>query len=64
MTMIEATAVGARIDGAVVRNTALSSTGILERVFSAAFRWPRLSTPSQLRHHHLPSEPSSQLTRS
>lgn len=38
MTMIEATAVGARIDGAVVRNTALSSTGILERVFSAAFR--------------------------
>jgi S-adenosylmethionine-diacylglycerol 3-amino-3-carboxypropyl transferase len=38
MTMIESTAVGARIDGAVVRNTALSSTGILERVFSAAFR--------------------------
>ncbi|AKI00068.1 S-adenosylmethionine:diacylglycerol 3-amino-3-carboxypropyl transferase [Hoeflea sp. IMCC20628] len=38
MTMIETTAVGARIDGAVVRNTALSSTGILERVFSAAFR--------------------------
>lgn len=38
MTMIETTAVGARIDGAVVRNTALSSNGILERVFSAAFR--------------------------
>ena len=38
MTMIETTAVGARIDGAVVRNTALTSTGILERVFSAAFR--------------------------
>jgi S-adenosylmethionine-diacylglycerol 3-amino-3-carboxypropyl transferase len=38
MTMIEANAVGARIDGAVVRSTALSSTGILERVFSAAFR--------------------------
>ena len=38
MTMIETTAVGARIDGAVVRNTALTSTGILERIFSAAFR--------------------------
>ncbi|MBC7280658.1 DUF3419 family protein [Hoeflea sp.] len=38
MTMIETAGVGARIDGAVVRNTALSSTGILERVFSAAFR--------------------------
>ncbi len=38
MTMIETTAVGARIDGAVVRATAMSSTGILERVFSAAFR--------------------------
>ena len=38
MTMIETTAVGARIDGAVVRNTALSATGILERIFSAAFR--------------------------
>ncbi|MDP3524368.1 MAG: DUF3419 domain-containing protein, partial [Hoeflea sp.] len=38
MTMIETAGVGARIDGAVVRNTALSSTGLLERVFSAAFR--------------------------
>jgi S-adenosylmethionine-diacylglycerol 3-amino-3-carboxypropyl transferase len=38
MTMIETPSVGARIDGAVVRNTALSSTGMLERVFSAAFR--------------------------
>lgn len=38
MAMIENTAVGARIDGAVVRNAALSSTGILERIFSAAFR--------------------------
>ncbi|MCY0095608.1 DUF3419 family protein [Hoeflea ulvae] len=38
MTMIESTAIGARIDGAVVRNTALSSTGLLERVFSTAFR--------------------------
>tara|TARA_R110002020_G_scaffold16900_14_gene60091 strand:+ start:246 stop:1490 length:1245 start_codon:yes stop_codon:yes gene_type:complete len=38
MTMIETAGVGARIDGAVVRTPALSATGILERVFSAAFR--------------------------
>lgn len=38
MAMIETPTVGARIDGAVIRNTALSSTGLLERVFSAAFR--------------------------
>jgi S-adenosylmethionine-diacylglycerol 3-amino-3-carboxypropyl transferase len=38
MVMIETPSVGARIDGAVVRNAALTSTGLLERVFSAAFR--------------------------
>ncbi|MEQ8589485.1 MAG: DUF3419 family protein [Roseitalea porphyridii] len=38
MAMIETPTVGARIDGAVIRNTALSSTGLLERIFSAAFR--------------------------
>ncbi|MDF1609448.1 DUF3419 family protein [Hoeflea sp. YIM 152468] len=38
MSMIDTTAIGARIDGAVVRGTALSSTGLLERAFSTAFR--------------------------
>lgn len=38
MAMIETPTVGARIDSAVIRNTALSSTGLLERIFSAAFR--------------------------
>lgn len=38
MVMIETPSVGARIDGAVIRNTALSSTGMLERIFSTAFR--------------------------
>ena len=38
MTMIDTPAIGARIDGAVVRSPALSQTGMLERIFSSAFR--------------------------
>ncbi|OCW58017.1 DUF3419 family protein [Hoeflea olei] len=36
--MTDTAGIGARIDGAVVRTPALSATGLLERVFSAAFR--------------------------
>jgi S-adenosylmethionine-diacylglycerol 3-amino-3-carboxypropyl transferase len=38
MTMIDTPAIGDRISSAVVRNKALSKTGLLERLFSSAFR--------------------------
>ncbi|WP_299861835.1 DUF3419 family protein [uncultured Hoeflea sp.] len=38
MTMIDTPAIGDRISNAVVRNKALTRTGLLERLFSSAFR--------------------------